>query len=51
MFYSKEVNDEKDYGIDQFRLPITKEDIKFNAIIGALMGLVFIGGLIFVSVL
>lgn len=41
----------KDYGTDQFGLPITKEDIKFNVIIGTLMGLAFVGGLILVSVL
>lgn len=41
--------DENKYGYDQFGYPITKEDVKFDAIIGALMGIVFVAGLLVVT--
>ncbi len=37
------------FGYDQFGYPITEEDVKFGAIIGVLMGIVFVAGLLVVT--
>ena len=37
------------FGYDQFGYPITKEDVKLGAIIGALMGIVAVAGLLVVT--